>query len=146
MGLSWSGQPRGHSVFMSRATHGCGPREPCLSCTAAFLQLLVTVLSCWSSPSLSLLCELLNDISVLTLQSKGFGFVSGLPSRSNHTALEKLVIMVFTVMHFLCETVLYFHKEHYNKSWHFRRAFCEDESFYYYHLIIVHTFRCKFQI
>lgn len=106
---------------------------------SAFLRLLVTVLSCWGSPSFGLLHELLNSISVLTLQSKGFVFVSDLPSRSNCTTLEKLIIMVFTVMYFLSETVLHFYKEYYNKSWHFSRAFCEDENFYYYHWIIVHT-------
>lgn len=146
VGLSWSARPYDHSVFLSCATCGCGPREPCLSCTSAFLRLLVTVLSCWGSPSFGLLHELLNSISVLTLQSKGFVFVSDLPSRSNCTTLEKLIIMVFTVMYFLSETVLHFYKEYYNKSWHFSRAFCEDENFYYYHWIIVHTFQCKFQI
>ena len=50
--------------------------------------------------------------------------------------------MVFTVMHLMSGTMLHLNIVLTSIGVSVR-LFCENERFYYYHLIIVHTFRCK---
>lgn len=93
-----------------------------------------------------MLSKFCNEILVVILQLKGSVLFQTFPLDPATHCQKKLIMMVFTVVHLMSETMLLFSKCHFNKPWHFSRAFCENEQFYFDCLIIVHNFCCKLKI